>query len=55
MDQIVPWKGLIALIEPHYLKGEGGRPAYPLMLMLQASSDAKLVRLQRPGEGRGPL
>jgi len=28
------WKGLIALIEPHYPKGEGGRPAYPLMAML---------------------
>lgn len=34
MDQVVPWKGLIALIEPHYPKGEGGRPAYPLMAML---------------------
>ncbi len=28
MDQVVPWKGLIALIEP-------GRPAYPLMAMLR--------------------
>lgn len=34
MDQVVPWKGLIALIEPHYPKGEG-RPAYPLMAMLR--------------------
>lgn len=25
-DQVVPWKGLIALIEPHYPK-EDGRPA----------------------------
>jgi hypothetical protein len=24
---------LIVLIEPHYPKGEGGRPAYPLMAM----------------------
>ena len=31
MDQVVPWKGLIALIEPYYPKGEGGRPAYSLM------------------------
>ncbi|WVM88048.1 transposase [Halopseudomonas pachastrellae] len=31
----MPWKGLIALIEPHYPKGEGGRPAYPLMAMLR--------------------
>jgi|SRR5450830_1936979 len=35
MDQVVPWKGLITLIEPHYPKGEGGRPAYPLMTMLR--------------------
>ncbi|MHB0763697.1 IS5 family transposase [Stutzerimonas sp. NM35] len=35
MDQVVPWTGLIALIEPHYPKGEGGRPAYPLMAMLR--------------------
>jgi IS5 family transposase len=26
---------LIALIEPHYQKGEGGRPAYLLMAMLR--------------------
>lgn len=35
MGQVVPWKGLIALIEPHYPKGEGGRPAYPLLAMLR--------------------
>ncbi|WP_256667610.1 MULTISPECIES: transposase [unclassified Pseudomonas] len=35
MDQVVPWKGLITLIEPHYPKGNGGRPAYPLMAMLR--------------------
>ncbi len=35
MDRVVTWKGLIALIEPHYPKGEGGRPAYPLMAMLR--------------------
>ncbi len=35
MDQVVPWKGLIALIEPHYPKGEGGRPPYPLMAILR--------------------
>ena len=35
MDRVVPWKGLITLIEPHYPKGEGGRPSYPLMAMLR--------------------
>ena len=32
---VVPWKGLITLIERHYLKGDGGRPPYPLMAMLR--------------------
>lgn len=35
MDQVVPWKGLITLIEPYYSKGEGGRPAYPFTAMLR--------------------
>ena len=35
MDRVVPWKGLVALIDPHYPKGEGGRPAYPVMAMLR--------------------
>lgn len=32
-DQLVPWKGSIGLIEPHYPKGD--RPAYPLMTRLR--------------------
>ena len=35
MDQVVPWQALMALIEPHYPRGEGGRPAYPLAAMLR--------------------
>jgi transposase, IS5 family len=35
MDQVVSWKGLIALLEPHYPKGEGGRPAYLLLAILR--------------------
>jgi transposase, IS5 family len=35
MHQVVHWKSLSVLIEPHYPKGEGGRPAYPLMAMLR--------------------
>ncbi|MGF6329976.1 hypothetical protein ABH909_002854 [Pseudomonas sp. BS3782 TE3695] len=31
MDQVVLWKDLIALIEPHYPKGDGGHPAYPCL------------------------
>ena len=35
MEQVVPWSRLMEVIEPHYPKGEGGRPAYPLMAMLR--------------------
>lgn len=28
MDQVVPWKDLVALIEPHYPKGEVNRPRF---------------------------
>ena len=35
MDRVVPCKSLIALIDPHYPKGEGGPPAYPLTAMLR--------------------
>ncbi len=31
MDRVVRCKGLIALSEPYYPKGEGGCPAYPEM------------------------
>lgn len=34
MDQVVPWKGLIVLIEPHYPKGKGGRAAFAFMALL---------------------
>ena len=31
MDQVVPWKRLLALIEPHYpIAGRRGRQPYPL-------------------------
>lgn len=36
MDQVVPWKALLALIEPHYPKmGRPGRQPYPLQRMLR--------------------
>lgn len=31
MDHMVPWKGLIALVEPHYPKDESGKPSYSLI------------------------
>ncbi|AEQ96653.1 transposase [Xanthomonas oryzae pv. oryzicola] len=36
MDQVVPWKDLLALIEPHYPKsGQPGRQPYRLETMLR--------------------
>ena len=34
MDAVMPWNRLVALIEPHYPKGETGRPPKPLATML---------------------
>lgn len=35
MEQVVPWSGLVALIESHYPKAGGGRKPYPLETMLR--------------------
>lgn len=37
MEVVVPWRRLLALIEPHYPKmgAKGGRPAMPLEVMLR--------------------
>ncbi|RMQ37054.1 Transposase [Pseudomonas ficuserectae] len=35
MDQVVPWKGLLGLIQPFYPKAGGGRKPYPLETMLR--------------------
>ncbi|WP_038409942.1 IS5/IS1182 family transposase [Pseudomonas putida] len=35
MDQVVPWAGLLELIEPFYPKAGGGRKPYPLETMLR--------------------
>src|SRR6516165_52691 len=35
MEQVVPWKALLALIEPHYPAGDRGRRPYPLESMLR--------------------
>ncbi|PKA71126.1 IS5 family transposase [Pseudomonas baetica] len=31
MEQVVPWSGLVALIEPHYPKAGDRRKPYPLL------------------------
>lgn len=35
MKRVVPWEQLAQLIEPHYPRGIGGRPAQPLVRMLK--------------------
>ncbi|KAF2405926.1 hypothetical protein PSAN_51470 [Pseudomonas antarctica] len=35
MGQVVPWSGLVALIEPYYPKADGGCKPYPLETMLR--------------------
>jgi IS5 family transposase len=35
MDNMVPWAGLARLIQPHYPKGENGRPPVSLERMLR--------------------
>ena len=34
MEQVVPWAELQGLVEPHYPKGENGRPPVGLSIML---------------------
>ena len=35
MEQVVPWKALVKLLEPFYCHGERGRRPYPLQTMLR--------------------
>ena len=35
MEEVIPWKQLFAVIEPHYPKGERGRPPIGLERMLR--------------------
>lgn len=35
MDQVVPWAGLLGLLEPFYSEAGGGRKPYPFQTMLR--------------------
>ena len=48
MDQVVPWKGLIALVEPRYPKGEGGRA---LLLFDRAIREGQVKSLEPSPQG----
>ena len=49
MEQVVPWAELEALIEPHYPKGENGRPPVGLGLMLRVYFVQQWFNLSDPG------
>ena len=49
MEQVVPWAELQALVEPHYPKGENGRPPVGLSLMLRVYFVQQWFNLSDPG------
>ena len=49
MEQVVPWAELQALIEPHYPKGENGRPPVGLEIMLRVYFLQQWFNLSDPG------
>ena len=49
MEQIVPWAELQALIEPHYPKGENGRPPVGMSIMLRVYFLQQWFNLSDPG------
>src|SRR5258708_5715824 len=49
MEQIVPWAELQTLVEPHYPKGENGRPPVGLSLMLRVYFVQQWFNLSDPG------
>ena len=49
MDRIVPWSGLVELIQPHYPRGEQGRPPVGLERMLRLYFLQQWFNLSDPG------
>ena len=49
IDKIVPWSGLVALVEPHYRKGDNGRPPVGLGRMLRLYFVQQWFNLSDPG------
>src|ERR1700757_2356278 len=49
MEQVVPWAELEALVEPHYPKGENGRPPVGLSIMLRVYFLQQWFNLSDPG------
>ena len=50
MEQVIPWKSVLALIEPHYPRsGRRGRPPYALATMLRIHLLQQWYALSDPG------
>ena len=49
MDQVVPWTGLLDLVEPFYPKAGGGKKPYPLETMLHTHLLQNWFSLSDPG------
>src|ERR1700757_479786 len=49
MEQVVPWGELQGLVEPHYPKGENGRPPVGLSIMLRVYFLQQWFNLSDPG------
>ena len=49
MDAVVPWAELMALVEPHYPKGETGRKPVGLEIMLRVYFLQQWFALSDPG------
>lgn len=53
MEQVVPWKALLTLIEPHYPKmGRPGRQPYSAGDDAAHPLPAAVICVERPGDGR---
>ena len=53
MDSVIPSVMLVALVEPFYLKGKGGRPPYALETMLRIHFMQQWLALSDPSmEGK---
>jgi len=53
MEAVIPWERLLALIEPHYPKGEIGRAPKPLATMLRIYFMQQWFNLSDPGAEDG--
>ena len=48
MDKLIPWKQLEKKVAQHYLKGQTGRPPYPLPTMLRVHCMQLFYNLSDP-------